>query len=90
LSEHGDKVDAETKAAIETAIADVKAVLDSGDAEQIAPKAQTLAQVAMKLGEAVYAAETAKAEGASAEAADAKPADDVVDADFTEVDDSKK
>ncbi len=90
LSEHGDKVDAETKTAIETAIADVKAALDSGDADQINAKAQTLAQVAMKLGEAVYAAEQAKAEGASAETAEAKPADDVVDADFTEVDDSKK
>jgi len=94
LVEHGDKVDAETKAAIEAAVADVKAVLDSGDAEQIAPKAQTLAQVAMKLGEAIYAAEQAKAEGGSAETgaegSGAKPADDVVDADFTEVDDSKK
>jgi molecular chaperone DnaK len=90
LVEHGDKVDAETRSSIEAAIADVKAVLESDDAEQIAPKAQALAQVAMKLGEAVYAAETAKAEGASAETAEAKPADDVVDADFTEVDDSKK
>ena len=94
LAEHGDKVDADTKASIEAAIADVKAVLDSGDADQISPKAQALAQVAMKLGEAVYAAETAKAEGAGAETgadgSGAKPADDVVDADFTEVDDSKK
>ncbi|MCG2839645.1 molecular chaperone DnaK [Sandaracinobacter sp. RS1-74] len=90
LAEHGDKVDAETKASIETAIADVKAVLDSGDPEQISQKSQALAQVAMKLGEAVYAAEQAKtAEGGDA-AAEAKPADDVVDADFTEVDDSKK
>ncbi|WP_199554977.1 molecular chaperone DnaK [Sandaracinobacteroides hominis] len=87
LAEHGDKVDAETKAGIETAIADVKAVLDSGDVEQINAKSQALAQVAMKLGEAVYAAE----QSAAAEpAAEAKPADDVVDADFTEVDDSKK
>ena len=67
----------------------MKSVLDSGDAEQIGPKAQNLAQVAMKLGEAVYAAEQAKAEGGEA-TDDVKPADDVVDADFTEVDDSKK
>ncbi len=90
LAEHGDKVDAETKASIEAAIADVKAVLDSGDAEQIGPKAQNLAQVAMKLGEAVYAAEQAKSAEGAESAAEAKPADDVVDADFTEVDDSKK
>ncbi|QMW22539.1 molecular chaperone DnaK [Sandaracinobacteroides saxicola] len=85
LSEHGDKVDAETKAGIETAIAEMKAVLDSGDAAAINAKAQALGQVAMKLGEAVYAAEQAKA----AEPTAAK-AEDVVDADFTEVDDSKK
>jgi molecular chaperone DnaK len=87
LAEHGDKVDAETKAGIEAAVAEVKAVLDSGDAAQISAKAQALAQVAMKLGEAVYAAEQAKAAEPAAEAA---PAEDVVDADFTEVDDSKK
>jgi molecular chaperone DnaK len=87
LVEHGDKVDAETRASIETAIADVKAVLESGDADAIAPKAQALAQVAMKLGEAVYAAEQAKA---AEPAPEAKPEEDVVDADFTEVDDSKK
>jgi molecular chaperone DnaK len=88
LGEHGDKVDAETKTGIETAIADVKAVLDSGDAAQINAKAQALAAVAMKLGEAVYAAEQAAATGAAAE--EPKRADDVVDADFTEVDDGKK
>jgi molecular chaperone DnaK len=91
LAEHGDKVDADTKASIESAIADVKAALDSGDADQINQKAQALAQVAMKLGEAVYAAEQASAQGAAAAGDEAaKPADDVVDADFTEVDDSKK
>ena len=91
LDEHGDKVDAATKSAIEAAIAELKAVLESGDAEQINQKAQSLSQAAMKLGEAVYAAEQAKAAGAEqAEAGEQKPADDVVDADFTEVDDSNK
>ena len=81
-------MDAATKASIETAIADLKAVLESGDPEQINQKAQALAQVAMKLGEAVYAAEQANAGGE--QPAGEQPADDVVDADFTEVDDSKK
>ncbi len=90
LAEHGDKVDADTKASIETALADTKAVLDSGDAEQISAKAQALAQVAMKLGEAVYAAEQASAQAGEAGAQGEAPAEDVVDADFTEVDDSKK
>jgi molecular chaperone DnaK len=88
LAEHGDKVDAATKSAIESAIADLKAVLDGGDAAAITAKTQALAESAMKLGEAVYAAEQAAASGGSEPAA--KPAEDVVDADFTEVDDSKK
>jgi len=89
LAEHGDKVDSETRTAIEAGIADVKAVLDGGDADAISSKSQALAQVAMKLGEAVYAAEQAKAETAASGGSDA-PGEDVVDADFTEVDDSKK
>ncbi len=95
LAEHGDKVDAETKTAIETAIAEVKTALEGEDADAMQQKAQNLAQVAMKLGEAVYAAEQAQAgataDGAgSADAGGAEAADDVVDADFTEVDDSNK
>jgi len=90
LAEHGDKVDAATKSAIETALADTKAVLDSGDADGINAKAQALAQAAMKLGEAVYAAEQAAAQPAPDAGAADKPAEDVVDADFTEVDDNNK
>jgi molecular chaperone DnaK len=86
LAEHGDKVDADTRAAIETAIAELKGVLDGGDAASITAKSTALATVAMKLGEAVYAAEQAKAASPGADA----PKDDVVDADFTEVDDAKK
>ena len=86
LAEHGDKVSADVKASIESAIADVKGALESGDAEAINSKSQALAQVAMKLGEAVYASEQAAAASPQPEA----PAEDVVDADFTEVDDSKK
>ncbi|MFN3370879.1 MAG: molecular chaperone DnaK [Sphingomonadaceae bacterium] len=88
LAEHGDKVDSATKSAIESALADTKAALDSGDADTINAKAQALAQAAMKLGEAVYAAEQAAAAQPAPEAD--KPAEDVVDADFTEVDDNNK
>ncbi|MFA7441556.1 MAG: molecular chaperone DnaK [Sphingomonadaceae bacterium] len=93
LAEHGDKVDAGTRSSIEAAIADLKSVLDGGDADAINQKSQTLAQVAMKLGEAVYAAEQAAAAGGGDTApsgGESKPDEDVVDADFTEVDDSKK
>ena len=87
LVEHGDKVTPDVKAEIEAAIADLKGVLDSGDADAITAKTTALGQVAMKLGEAVYAAEQAKAASPEAEA----PHDDnVVDAEFSEVEDDKK
>ena len=84
LAEHGDKLAADDKTAIETALADVKAVLDGGDADAITAKTQALGLAAMKLGEAVY-----KAEQAQADAAGAAPKHDenVVDAEFSEVDD---
>ncbi|WP_439533574.1 molecular chaperone DnaK [Polymorphobacter sp.] len=83
LGEHGDKVDASVKAEIESALADAKGVLESGDAEAINAKAQALSMAAMKLGEAIYKAEQASAASPGAEA----PADDnVVDAEFSDVD----
>lgn len=86
LVEHGDKVTPEVKAEIEAAIADLKGVLDGGDADAITAKTTALGTVAMKLGEAVYAAEQQ-----SAASPDAAPADEnVVDAEFSEVDDEKK
>ena len=96
LAEHGDKVDEETKTAIETAIAELKEALEGDDAEPIKEKTQALTETAMKLGEAIYKAQMEEAEGegdggAAAAAADAaKDADDVVDADFEEVKDNEK
>ncbi len=92
LADHGDKLASDVKASIEAAVTDVKAVLDSGDADAINAKVQALGQVAMKLGEAVYQAEQEKANsGADAAGSEAKPAsDDVVDAEFTDVDENKK
>ena len=85
LAEHGDKVSAEVKADIEKAVADLKGILDGGDADALTAKTTALAAVAMKLGEAVYAAESAP----QPDATTAKH-DDVVDAEFSEVDDEKK
>ncbi|MFZ5670685.1 MAG: molecular chaperone DnaK [Pseudomonadota bacterium] len=88
LAEHGDKVSGEDRSAIESALADLKAVLDSGDVEQISSRRQALIQASMKLGEAMYKAQQG---GAGGETADDQPADDsVVDAEFEEVDDDKK
>jgi len=94
LAEHGDKVGAEEKTAIETATAALKEALSGDDAEDIKAKTNELAQASMKLGEAMYKAQqAAEGEGAAADAATegGQPSDEnVVDADFEEVDDSKK
>jgi molecular chaperone DnaK len=90
LTEHGDKVPADEKAKIEAALKDAEEAIKGSDKAEIEAKAQALALVSQKLGEAMYAQQGGEA-GAGAEAqAEAKPADDnVVDAEFTEVKDKK-
>ncbi len=95
LAEHGDKVTAEVKAEIEGALAEAKSAVEGGDPEAMTEKTNALAQSAMKLGQAMYEQQQAEnatpgSDGAEAEA-EAKPADeDVVDAEFSEVDDENK
>ncbi len=91
MAEHGDKVDASQKLAIEAAIAALKEAIKGDDAEDMKAKTNTLAQASMKLGEAMYKASQAEAGGAAPEGGEApKPDDNVVDADFEEVEDDKK
>ena len=94
LEEHGDKVDAGLKSEIEAAVAEAKTAVEGGDAAAMTEKAQALAQVAMKLGQAIYEKEQQAAASPGAEAgpnADGAKADeDVVDAEFSEVEDDKK
>ncbi|WP_417771848.1 molecular chaperone DnaK [Stappia sp.] len=94
LKDYGDKVSAEDKGAIEQAAETLKSALGTEDLEDIKAKTQALAEVSMKLGEAMYKAAQAEEDGeASSETEDAPKADDdVVDADFEEVrdDDDKK
>jgi molecular chaperone DnaK len=88
LEEHGDKVDAALKGEIEAAVTETKTAIEGGDVEAMKEKSSTLAQVAMKLGQAIY--EKEQAAGGAPEA-DETPADDnVVDAEFSEVDEDKK
>jgi molecular chaperone DnaK len=89
LKDYGDKVSADDKLAIETALNDVRNVLESDDAEQIKEKTAALAEVSMKLGEAMYKASQAEAE-AKAAGTDQPGDDDVVDAEYEEVKDDKK
>jgi molecular chaperone DnaK len=93
LDEYGDKIDAALKGEIEAAIAETKTAIEGGEPEAMTEKSNALAQVAMKLGEAIYKEEQANAapEGGAAEET---PADEtIVDAEFSEVDedaDAKK
>src|SRR5215204_1898907 len=54
LAEHGDKVSAEVKTEIETALAEAKTAVEGGDSEAMKSKTEALAQAAMKLGQAMY------------------------------------
>jgi molecular chaperone DnaK len=93
LGEHGDKVDAGDRTAIENAIASLKEALKTDDADDIKTKTEALAQASMKLGEAMYKAQQAgdAAADAAADGAGNGPKDDnVVDAEFSEVDEDKK
>jgi len=92
LAEHGSKIGDADRGAIENAIADLKEALKGDDADAIQQKTNTLAQTSMKLGEAMYKAQQeGAAPGAQpGEGASSEKKEDVVDAEFTEVDDDKK
>lgn len=94
LADYGDKVSEEDRTAISEAIAALKEEVEKAEPEleQLQAKTQTLMEVSMKLGQAMYEAQAAE-EGAAGEAGSAEASsDDVVDADYEEVndDDEKK
>ena len=88
LEENGDKIDAALKAEIEAAIAEAKTAIESGDAAEMTAKTQALTEKAMKMGQAIYEKEQAAAASPGAETA--AGGDDVVDAEFSEVDENNK
>ncbi|MFN0043348.1 MAG: molecular chaperone DnaK [Alphaproteobacteria bacterium] len=102
LKEHGDKVGAADKEAIEAALTALKDALAKDDAAAIRDKARALSEVSMKLGEAMYKAQQENAgkdgapgdgpgsEGPDGGAAGGKTDPGVVDAEFEEVDEDKK
>ena len=96
VSEHGSKVSEAERSAIENAMAALKEAVKGEDVEDIKAKTNTLAQASMKLGEAMYKA-TQGGEGGEGPGAgeggaqgEAPKDENVVDAEFTEVDDDKK
>ncbi|MEZ5737395.1 MAG: molecular chaperone DnaK [Novosphingobium sp.] len=91
IEEHGDKIDADLKAEVEAAIAETKTALEGDDVEQINAKAQALTEKAMKMGQSIYEKEQAAAASPGGEGGEeaASGDEDVVDAEFSEVDDNK-
>ncbi len=97
LKDYADKIPGDVKTQVEADIEGLKAVMDSGDADLIKSKTETLTQSSMKLGEAVYKAEQDNQAGGEAahdhgsHEGHAHGTDDkVVDADFEEVDKHNK
>ncbi len=92
VKEHGDKVDQGTRDAIDAAIAELRTASEGEDVEAIKAKTQSLAETAMKLGEAIYKAqeEAATPEDGDISEATEEDREGVVDAEFEEVDDGKK
>ena len=90
LAEHGSKIGESDRRMIEDAMSDLREALKGDDADAIAAKTNALAQAAMKLGEAMYK-QTQEGGGSGGEAGGGgAQKEDVVDAEFTEVDDDKK
>jgi molecular chaperone DnaK len=92
LEEHKEKIDAETRGKIESALEDLKKAIEGDDAEAIKAKTEALAQASHKLAEAMYAqAQQEGGEGGQEAAAEAGgEKEDVVEAEFEEVDEDKK
>jgi len=94
VSEAGDKLPAAVKTDIESAITSAREAAQSDDLERIKSATQSLAQAALKIGEAVYGGQQpggAEAGAAQGESGKGSPgAEDVVDAEFEEVKDNNK
>jgi molecular chaperone DnaK len=93
LEEHGDKIDADLKGQIEAALAEAKTAIDGGDVEAIKAKSQALTDLAMKMGQQIYEKDQAAAASPGAESSAAGSeagGEEVVDAEFSEVDEDTK
>lgn len=101
ISELGDKAPADEKSAAEAAIKDLRDVLTGEDVDAIKAKTEALGQASMKIGEHLYrqqqeaaqqsaGAETAGGDDAGSASADAPKDGEVIDAEFTDVDDDKR
>ncbi len=93
IADLGDQIPAAEKSAAESAIQDLKSVMDGDNSEAIREKTTALMQASMKLGELAYRKAQEQSAGTPDSVGNADGAaspDDVVDADFTDVDDDRK
>jgi molecular chaperone DnaK len=103
LADLGDKVDPATRSQVESAVADLKAVLDKGDKATIEAKTNALTQASHKLAEQMYAQASQNQSQSQSQGPDfgggagggqqqsqAQQDDNVVDAEFEEVKDDSK
>ena len=94
LADYGDKVSEEEKAKIELAITAVEEAVKGDNKEEIEAKTTELMTASQKIGEMMYADMQAE-QGASSGASDSEQnsshaKDDVIDAEYTEVDEKDK
>ena len=90
LSEYGDKLPPQDKTEAEAAVAAAKSALEGTDTAALKAASERLTQAAMKIGEAVYKAQSETPPPGGPEAPSGKGDENVVDAEFEEVDDRKK
>jgi molecular chaperone DnaK len=90
LVDLADKVDDETKTAVEAAAADLEEALKGEDKAEIDTKTQALMEVSQKVAEQAYAQADAEGQADAGDAGADAADDDIVDAEFEEVDDDKK
>ena len=89
LKDLGDKVPADQKSEVETAIADAKKALEGQDVEAIRAAGDKLTEASQKLAQIVYSTTNDASAGDAGATGAQGGADDVVDADYEVVDDDK-
>jgi molecular chaperone DnaK len=82
ITEHADKLDEATKAEVQKALDEAKAIQSSDDVDQLKAKKEALSQASMKIGQAIYA--KGKEAGANADGAANAEGADQKDAEYTE------
>jgi molecular chaperone DnaK len=91
IEEAGDKVDAETKEAVESAVKELREALDTAGLDELNAKTEALNTAMSKASEQIYAAASAEQAASDGASAEGESADDeeVVDAEVVDEDESK-